>query len=274
MILTRIARLLLVCGALIAGLMRAADIVPDFSTYTDGDKEHFLKASKIISVEQIGHGVTKPIKASLDLNGAHHDGQIQVVDKELPDFFPKTGPPIPMKDSWRFNVAAYKLDRLLDLRMVPVTVERTYKGKRSAMTWWADDIMFEEIERVKRDLTAPDPESFARQLAAARVFDELIINIDRNLANLLITNNWNLVLIDHSRSFTAYKGIRNEANLSRCSNALFTKLKALNVADVRAAMGNLLANPEIEALMARRDLLVDFFEREAKSKGAENVFFP
>lgn len=28
------------------------------------------------------------------------------------------------RDTWQFNVAAYKLDRLLDLRLVPVTIER------------------------------------------------------------------------------------------------------------------------------------------------------
>ena len=52
--------------------------------------------------------------------------------------------------------------------------------------------MFEEVERVTKDLKAPDPENFAGQVAVARVFDELIINIDRNLANTLITKSWNV----------------------------------------------------------------------------------
>jgi len=45
----------------------------------------------------------------------------------------------------------------------------------------------------------------------------LVINIDRNLANLLITKSWKIVLIDHTRCFTPYLGIRNKENLTRCS---------------------------------------------------------
>jgi hypothetical protein len=163
---------------------------------------------------------------------------------------------------------------MLDLRMVSVTVQRTYRDKPAAFTWWADDIMFEEVERIKRNLAPPDQEKFDRQLALVRVFDELIINIDRNLANLLITNSWNIVLVDHSRSFTAYGRIRNEEKLTRCSSGLMAKLKALTAKHVTTAVGTLLTDAEVRAMMARRDLIVAFFDREAKTKGAENVFFP
>ncbi|MEO8592629.1 MAG: hypothetical protein ABI759_04835 [Candidatus Solibacter sp.] len=232
-----------------------------------------MKLGKIESVEQIGHGVTKPLKVKLELNGARHAGQIQTVDKELPDFYPPGGGPVPMRDSWRFNVAAYKIDRLLNLKMVPVTVQRAYHGKPAALTWWVDDVQFEEIDRIKKKLAAPDPEKFARQRALGSVFDELIINIDRNLANLLITNSWNVVLIDHSRAFTAYPGIRNEEKLTRCSLDLMARLKALAADQVKASVGALLTDAEVRAMLARRDLIVAWFEREAKTKGAGSVLF-
>jgi len=261
------------CGALTGGIVSGGSVPSDFNAYTDADKESFLSTAKINSVEDIGHGVTKPVKVGLEANGVRHFGQIQTVDKDMPDFYPKTGPPVPMHDSWRFNIAAYKIDRLLELRMVPVSVKRLYKTRPAAFTWWVDDVMFEEIDRVKKDLKAPDQESFARQVAVSRVFDELIINIDRNLANLLITKSWNIVLIDHSRAFTAYHGIRNEANLTRCSTALLAKMKAVTQSQVTAAVGPLLTKAEISALIARRDLLVAFFERQAITKGADNVLF-
>jgi len=273
MISTRRNHLRVLCGAFAGGITYAGAPPVDFNAYTDADREAFLTQGKIISVEDIGHGVTKPIKVGMDFNGVQHAAQIQTVDKDLPDFFPKRGPPIHMRDSWRFNIAAYKLDRLLDLRMIPVSAKRTYKDKPSAITWWVDDVMFEETDRIKKDLTAPDPERFDRQFAVARVFDELIINIDRNLSNFLITKSWNLVLIDHSRSFTAYHGIRNEAKLTRCSTGLLAKMRELTEAQVSGAVGPLLTKAEISALIARRNLIVDFFQHQATSKGAENVFF-
>jgi len=274
MICTRRDHLRLLSGGIAGGMLPAATAPADFSSYSDAEKERFLKTGTIASVENIDHGVTKPVKAKLIVGNVEHAAQIQVVDKELPDFFPKQGQPIPMRDSWRFNVAAYRVDRLLDLRMVVVAVSRPYKGKPAAFSWWMDDVMFEEVERIKKDIEPPDSENFKRQRALVQVFDELIINIDRNLANLLITKSWKIALIDHTRTFTPYHGIRNQDNLTRCSRALLAKMKALSATAVAGAAGTHLTSAEVQALIARRDRIVEFFEQAAKAKGEENVLFP
>ena len=245
----------------------------NYSLWTDQQKEEFLKAGAITSVQEIGHGVTKPRRAELSLNGVKHSASIQVVDKDLPDFFGETGPPIPMKDSWRSNIAAYRVDRMLDLRMTAVAVARPYQGKAGAFSWWMDDVMFEEVERIRRDLKAPDTEDFDRQICLTRVFDELIINIDRNLSNLLITKAWKIALIDHSRCFTAYSGIRNKANLTRCSRRLYFRMKELTATALKTAMGPHLTTVQITALLARRDRIVEFFDARVREKGEENVLF-
>jgi hypothetical protein len=245
----------------------------DFSTYSDDDRERFLKRGTILSVKEIGHGVTKPLRVEMALGETKHSAQIQSVNKELPDFFGEDGKPVPMKDCWRFNVAAYKLDRLLDLRMGTVAVARPFKGKPAAFSWWVDDVLFEEVERIKRELTSPDPEGFERQVALSRVFDELVMNIDRNLSNILITKSWKIALIDHTRCFTPYHGIRNKENLTRCSRELLTKMKSLTAAAVTQAAGSHLTGVEVQALMSRRDRIVDFFEQRVREKGEENVLF-
>ncbi|MBI4889690.1 MAG: hypothetical protein HY821_03630 [Acidobacteria bacterium] len=270
MTLTRRASLRLLCAAP-ASVACAAP--PDFSQYSDAQKEDLLLRGKIDSFAEIGHGVTKPVKASLSLNGITHSAQIQVVDKELPDFFPPQGNPVPSKDSWRFNVAAYRIDRLLGLRMVAVVVARPFRGKPGAFSWWVDDVQFEEVERIKREITPPNPEDFDRQIALTRVFDELIINIDRNLANLLITNSWRVALIDHTRSFNPYPGIRNTEKLTRCSRSLLAGMQALSSASVAKAVGAHLTPAEIRGLLGRRDRIVEFFAKAAKEKGEDKVFF-
>src|SRR5947209_7672656 len=125
MICTRRSQLQFLWGAVAGGIMPARAVPADFSGYSDSEKEKLLKLGSILSMEEIGHGVTRPLKIRLELNGSQHFASVQTVNKELPDYFPESGgPPIPSRDCWRFNVAAYKIDRILDLRMVPVTVQR------------------------------------------------------------------------------------------------------------------------------------------------------
>ena len=245
----------------------------DFASYSDADREAFLRAAMVVSVSDIGEGVTKPIRAELNLKGVSHSAQIQVVDRRLPDFFGDDGSVLPMRDAWRFNVAAYRIDRLLKLNMVPVSVSRAHKGTPGAFTWWADDVKGQETQRVNEGWKAPDAERFEQQRAIGRVFDELIMNIDRNLGNLLITNSWQIVLIDHTRSFTPYRNIRNRANLTRCSRALLAQMSALTEGAITKSVGASLTRVEIAALLARRDLIVAFFAEAAKTKGAESVLF-
>jgi hypothetical protein len=260
-------------AALAASPLAAFAPAPDFGAFSDAEKEKLLLSGKIVSSSEIGHGVTKPVKVRLESGGIAHDAKIQVVEKELPDFFASDGTRVPMRDSWKYNIAAYKIDRLLGLGMVTVEVQRAWQGKPAAFSWWVDDVMFEEVDRIKKDLTPPDPESFDRQRAVSRVFDELIINIDRNLSNLLITKGWNLALIDHSRSFNAYRGIRNRENLTRCSRKLLDAMKALTAESVAKAVGPYLTAPERAGVLGRRDRIVEFFQNRVKEKGEENVLF-
>ena len=157
--------------------------------------------------------------------------------------------------------------------MATVAVHREHHGKPAAFSWWIDDVMFEEVERIKKGIEPPDPEDFERQRAVSRVFDELIFNIDRNLSNLLITTYWRLALIDHSRCFTPYPGIRNKANLTRCSHPLLASMKKLDSAGMARAVRKFLTAPEISALLARRDKIVAFFEPEVKENGESSVLF-
>ncbi len=259
---------------LLPGLLLWAADSRDLATLSDQEKEQFLAGARIVSVADINHGVTKPLRAKLMRDQLTHDAQIQRIDKELPDFFGSDGARVPMRDSWRFNVAAYKIDRLLGLNMTPVTVARRYQGKPAAFTWWVDHVAMEEVERRRKELEPPDKEAFQRQMEVGRVFDELIINIDRNLGNLLITDDWKVVLIDHTRAFTPYSGIRNPANLSRCSRRLLEAMKRLSEGEVSNAVGGNLTPEEIKALLARRDKIVEFFVRRAAEKGEDAVLLP
>lgn len=244
------------------------------ASLSDAQQEAFLSSAKVVSTKSIDQGVTKPLRATLTDGALQHDAQIQRVDKELPDFFASDGTRVPMRDSWRFNVAAYKIARLLGLNMIPVSAARPYNGEPAAFTWWADDAKMTEVERRKQELEPPDKEEFSRQMEVGKVFDELIINIDRNLGNLLIANDWSVILIDHTRSFTPYRGIRNPDNLTRCSRRLMEAMQRLTEPAITKAVGKHLTALEIRALLSRRDKIIKYFEERAREKGEGEVFFP
>ncbi len=124
------------------------------------------------------------------------------------------------KDSWRFEIAAYELDKLLDLNMVPPTVERTVNGHRGSVQLWIEGAI-SEAKRRKDKIQVPNPIAWNRQIWKVRVFDDLIFNIDRvNINNLLITPDWKICLIDHSRTFKSMPDLKSPKDLTDFSLSL------------------------------------------------------
>ena len=84
--------------------------------------------------------------------------------------------------------------------MVPAAVARTYRNAEGALIAWVD-LGMSEAERLKKQLTPPDSAAWSQNMANVQLFDNLIYNVDRHSNNIWITKNWDIILIDHSRSF-------------------------------------------------------------------------
>ena len=75
-------------------------------------------------------------------------------------------------ESYKSEVAANKLDRLLELDMVPPAVERRYNGDPVSLQLFAENaMMLKEVKEKK--LCAPDLEKWNYQLHRAYLFDDL-----------------------------------------------------------------------------------------------------
>ncbi len=248
-------------------------------TLTPAQMEEFLLRAKIVSTRDAGDGVTNSRRATLSDDVLTHDAHIQIVDQSLALFRPPTGPAeFNFKDSYRYNVAAYRLAVLLELDNVPMSVERVVQGKRAAVTWWIDDVMMDEEARLKTEARGPDPARTAMQNYVRLVFDELISNRDRNMGNLLWTTDWKMWMIDHTRAFRLGKDLRRPTVLIRIERSLFENLRTLTSdaaahETVAEAVGNSLTTWEIQGLLARCAAIVELFEAKIAERGELAILY-
>ena len=99
----------------------------------------------------------------------------------------------------------------------------------------------------------------------------MLYNVDPNLGNILITNDWLPRPIDFTRSFRLHKKLRNEENLVRIDRRVYEGLKRLTEDNLTAALGNYVKQSALKALLARRDLVVAFFDQKIATDGEPAV---
>ncbi len=245
----------------------------DARDFTPADKAHFLRTAEIARMQPIGIGVTGSLRATLTDGRLTHDAQIQTIDVWKPIFEGPRGMEINYRDSWRFNIAAHRLDVLLNLNMVPVSVEREVSGDSAAVTWWVDDVVMDERTRLEKRVVPPNVQSWTQQMYIVKVFDELIYNTDRNPGNLLMTRDGRVWMIDHSRAFRIQTRLRHPENLIRCDRRLLDALRELSQPLLTRHLDPFANAEEIEALLARRDAIVAFFDAQIARHGEATILF-
>jgi hypothetical protein len=231
----------------------------DSESWTVSAKEHFLLTARIIDDEAAGKGLTNSRKVTMSDGRRTHKAHVQTLDVYTPLFKGKDGSQEKdFKDSWKFNVAAYRLAKMLHLTdMVPVSVARVVNGKPASLDWWVDGVLMDEKERLQQHISPPDVSAWNRQMDTIRVFDQLIYNMDRSQENLLIARDWKPWMIDHSRSFRKWTTLRDPAAITHCNPDLLRALQKLRRDELSRELSLFLTAEEIDGLLARRDLIVN-----------------
>jgi hypothetical protein len=186
----RVSVFILACTALWLLLEARAATAQGDPLWPDREQiEHFLRTARITARSKVGTGVTHPEKVTLELDGVVRHAIFKQIDEKL--------------DNWRNEVAAYELDKLLGLGMVPPTVERS----AGSFQLWVTGSTMDEY-----DGSFPDIERWRDQVSVMWLFDDLIANRDRHLNNGMVSPGHRLMLIDHSRSFREDEELRNDLN--------------------------------------------------------------
>lgn len=244
------------------------------AAFTDAEKERFLLEGEIGRRRSAPQGVTATERVMISLDGVEHEAHVQTIDVHKAHVKLSSGNEVDFRDSWRGNVAAYRLDRLLGLGMVPVTVGRRDRQEPASFTWWVDDVLVDEKARQRQKLRAPDPEAWNRQMRAVRIFDQLVYNFDRNAGNLVIDRDWRIWMIDHSRAFKRFKELPSRKNLGRrCPRTLLAALRRLDKPTLESTMDDLLDGYQIDGVLGRRDLIVRHFEDAIAHAGEAAVLY-
>jgi hypothetical protein len=246
--------------------------VADFAKW-----EEFLQTASIVGERQMSQkeGVTRPYVLTLEKDGVTQTAYWKN---------PKGGQGF--QESWKTEIAAYRLSKLLGLDMVPPTVEKERHGDRGScqlgVKYWKN---FEDIIKDKLQPKGVQYIYFLRKLCLQRAWDNLINNIDRHRRNYLITEDWRMILIDHSRTFMTDKNLNekliyDEKNkesknfiMDQLPRAFVEKLRALDAASIRAAVGEYLTDKEIEATLKRRDMMIAWIDNHIKEKGEDYVLY-
>ena len=224
--------------------------------------EACLRECEIDRVEEVPIGVTKPKRVYFKAGSA----VASAAWKPL-----RPGRYNGYWESYKSEIAAYELDRLLGLDMVPPAVERRGPdGDMGAMIYWVENVHGWEPKDPPK---VPDQFAWDRQIIRMKLFDQLIANIDRNQGNLIYDDDFHLFLIDHSRAFTSEKNITKMPSPSRIDGVVWDKMEVMTFDEVKGALGEwVLGDGDIRDLLERRDRMKKYIDKMVKDRGARYVF--
>lgn len=239
--------------------------------------EEFLKTAKVVAqTQQTGRlAVTNPWTLTLEKDGITRKALWKNPEGRLKGSI----------EGWQWEIAAYRLDKYLGLNMVPPTVERRFRGGRGSCQVWADykmNLRTKTNDKIK----TPSYKVFYwnRATYLQRAFDCLIANEDRHMGNILITEDWRMILIDHSRSFRSskkhtkklmygLKGMSGEKLIKQLPRGFVDKLRSLDFELVKRIVGDYLKDKEIQAVLLRRDIILKEIEILINKMGEDKVLY-
>jgi hypothetical protein len=244
--------------------------------------EEFLRTAEIVGFERLSAGVTKPWRLFLKKDGTEKNAAWKDVDRDLGGG---------ARDCWKYEIAAYRLDKLLGLNMVPPYVEREFQGKKGALSLWVES-RYSALEIIDQGIKIPET---ARKRVddrkyITRLWYCLIANDDPTQENLKFTEDWRTILIDHSRAFRSDReytqrlvfgvdGIkRAQADgkpflIRRIPRVLLDKIRALDFAGIKQAVGPYLTDKEVGSIIARAKLIQAEIEEMIKQSGEDKVLY-
>ncbi len=233
----------------------------------------FMRKAKVVSKKHTPLGVNRPYRVVLERDGVKMQAvfrQVSVKQKSLR--LDDGSVQLFFRDECRFEMAAYRLSKMLGLDNVPPVVERKLFGAKGTLQAWLEQSITEKQRREEKRF----PESmlhWLRQTHTMDIFDNLISNDDRNLGNMLIDQEWKLWMIDHTRAFRRNRELGNPDKIKFCPKVLWERLQKLDKKVLQTEMDGILVQAELQGLLERCDRMHEFLQELIAKRGEGAVLF-
>ncbi len=232
-----------------------------------------LRTGEIVEREQMSRGVAKNIKLNIEFKGVRFKAVMRLIDVTEKE---KTGSQrmvVKYRDSYIFESAAYELSEVLGIGRVPPTVQRSVGEVGSTVQIWMEGTAPEDIMLEEGRLRPPNKTTWWKQKSIMWVFDAMIANTDRNQGNLLIDENWNLWLIDHTRAFRETSVLFDVEHLDMCERKLWRALKETDDETIRKRLEPYLTSAELTKFFLRKQKLIKHFDKRIKKHGEDRILY-
>ncbi|HSD65592.1 MAG TPA: hypothetical protein VLF95_02770 [Vicinamibacteria bacterium] len=237
--------------------------------------ETFLKTAEVVRKKALSLGITHSDQYTLS------DGTrtCRAIWKTIDEFkrgvtsLEGGGVIVDFADSWKHEVAAYELDKLIGLGLVPPTVERRFGRTAGSLQMWVEGAM-SEADRKEKHASPPDAKAWNEQMYKVRLLHQLTDNTDfRNIRNVLSDPSFRVYAVDCSRGFTIYGDLRAAKELVRFPRATLERLRGLDRPTLDAKLRPWLNGAQIEGILKRRDKILALAERRVTEQGEAAVLY-
>lgn len=232
---------------------------------TREEVEYFLAKAEIINkIPEAVPGRTAAWKIDLD------DGK----SLRRAFFKPINDPrPARLPESYKYELAAYAMDKLIGFNRIPPTIEREINGYEGSLQIRIENCMGLDEQQMK-GLSPPDPEAYANALEEINVFENLVYSERKELDDILIhQNSWDIYRVDFSQAFDPTPTLIPNQKITRCSAILFKNLQELSNDLIKVRFQPYLNEEEISGLLQRKSLIIKTIQELIAKKGKKAVLF-
>jgi len=218
--------------------------------------------------------ITGPVRVTLNDGSGTYRAVFKHEETRYPEFRFSDGREVEhARDSWRHEIAAYQLDQMLGLDIVPPCVERKIGSRTGSLCFWVEGSMT-EAERRERGLRSSDHVAYKGQLREIELFQQLIADLDySDLRNLVVDEDLQIHKVDSSMAFDPDPDLLTGLYSSRMSRRLIRALEALDKKEMNETLKPWLHKDQIGSLWERKKRILKRAQQLIADYGEERTLY-